>query len=297
MSLLHHVQEDILERLGRVGITARQAVESILSGQHRGMRRGLSVEFAGHRPYQLGDDIRHLDWTVFARTDRLDVRLFDEETRLRATLIVDCSGSMDYTSHSITKLDFARNLAAALGLLMVGQGDSVGLVTCDDKIREHIPPLSSMSHLLNMLSILESNRAGGDTALGPLLEDLAERLHRRGLVILLSDCIDNTEHITKALHHMRYRKQDVRLIHICDPQESQFTFSGAHCFSGFENEPDIIADADRIRHHYQQQFLEHQQELARLCHQSGIVYHSCLTDQDIVHTLIELLNALSRGRR
>lgn len=297
MSLLQVVQEDILERLGRVGITARQAVESILSGQHRGMRRGLSVEFAGHRHYQQGDDIRHLDWTVFARTDRLDVRVFEEETRLRATLIVDCSGSMDYTSHKLTKLEFARYLAAALGLLMVGQGDGVGLVTCDAEIREHIPPMSSMSHLLNILRVLEDNEAGGDTALGPLLEGLAERLHRRGLVILISDCIDNTDAINKALHHMRYRKQDVRLVHIYDPQEAQFEFTGAHCFSGFEQEADIIADADRIRAHYRQQFNEHQTQLARACHQAGILYYPCSTDQDLVQTLIELLHALYQGQR
>ncbi len=297
MSLINIVQNDILERLGRVGVTARQAVESILSGQHRGIRRGLSVEFAGHRPYQQGDDFRHLDWTVYARTDRLDVRVFEEETRLRATLIVDCSGSMDYTSHHIRKLDFARYIAAALGLLMVQQGDSVGLVTCDHQIRQHIPPLSSMSHLLNVLETLENNQAGGDTDLGPLLEQLAERLKRRGLVILLSDCIDNIERMVQALHHMRYRKQDVRLIHVYDPEEASFSFSGAHCFSGFEQEADIIADADRIRHHYRQQFQEHTHKLEQLCYQAGVTYHACSTDQDMVRTLIELLNALGEGRR
>ena len=296
MALIHHVQENILERLGRVGVTARQAVESILSGQHRGIRRGLSVEFAGHRPYQTGDDFRHLDWTVYARTDRLDVRIFEEETRLRATLIVDCSGSMDYTSHEIRKLDIARYIAAALGLLMAQQGDSVGLVTCDHEIRQHIPPLSSMSHLMNVLHVLEENRAGGETDLGPLLERMAERLHRRGLVIVISDCIDDAERLVKALHHMRYRKQDVRLIHVYDPEEALFTFSGAHCFSGFEREADIIADADRIRQYYRQQFQEHQQCISRLCHQSGILYHPCRTDYDIIHTLIELLSSLNEGR-
>lgn len=139
MNLLRTIQEEVLERLGRVGVTARHAVESILAGQHRSIRHGLSVEFAGHRPYQIGDDIRHLDWLVWARTDRYNIKVYEEETRLRATLVVDCSGSMAYGSTGIQKLDYARELAACLGFLMARQSDAVGLALVDDHVRELHP--------------------------------------------------------------------------------------------------------------------------------------------------------------
>lgn len=292
MSLQRSVQEQVLSRLGNVGIAARQAVESVLAGRHRSIRRGLSVEFAGHRPYQPGDDLRHLDWTVYARTDRYDIRMYEEETRLRATLVVDCSGSMAYGNPGATKLDYARMLAAGLGFLMVRQSDAVGLVTCDTAIREHVPASSTMAHLLQILEKLENSPPGGETSLADVLDLLADRLARRGLIILLTDAFDDIDRLLDALRHLRYRKQEVRLFHIVDPHEETFPFGGMVDFRGMESEPTIRLDADRIRSFYQENLAEHRRKLAEGCHSVGVQLESCRTDEDLA---IVLLRSLTRS--
>jgi uncharacterized protein (DUF58 family) len=298
MSLLRTVQEDVLERLGRVGVTARHAVESLLSGQHRSIHRGLSVEFAGHRPYQAGDDRPHLAWGVYARPDRFDVKVFEEETRLRATLVVDYSGSMAY-GEGRSKLAYARSLAAALAFLMVRQGDAVGLVQCDTQIRNLMPPASTMGHLLGLLESLEQREAGGETALGEVLHDLAERLSRRGLVILITDAIDRPDNLVRALRHLRHRKQDVRLFQIVDPAERDFPFQGAYEFVGLEHEAKLRLDGDRARRLYQDLREEHEQAIAAGCHRAGVLLERLSTADDLALALVRALsrNGSGRGRR
>ena len=171
------VQPEVLARLGALSLTARQAVESVLAGQHRSVRHGLSVEFADHREYQPGDDLRHLDWLVLARSDRYQIRRYEEETRLRATLVLDASGSMGYGPAGATKLEYARGLAAALGYLMVRQNDSVGLATFDTAVREFQPPGSTMAHYLQLLDALARTQPGAETRLAPVLDELAGRFH------------------------------------------------------------------------------------------------------------------------
>jgi uncharacterized protein (DUF58 family) len=295
--LLYKVQEEVLERLGRVGIAARQAVESILSGQHRSIYRGLSVEFAGHRPYQIGDDPRHLDWMVYARTDRYSVRVYEEETHLRATIVLDCSGSMGYESARVSKLDYGRILAAALGFLMVRQGDSVGLALVDDKVRELHPPHSTMGYLLSLLERLEKTKAGGDTSLSAVLEKLAERLKRRGLVVLITDAFDDPAGIIQSLKHLRHRKQDVRVFQILDPAECEFPFVGMKQFVGLEGEASISFDADRVRGHYRQCLEEHCRLLAEGCCESGIPLQICRTDEDLAISLVKALSGPLTSKR
>jgi uncharacterized protein (DUF58 family) len=289
MSLLSTVQEQVLSRLGRVGVAARQAVESVLVGQHRSIRRGLSVEFAGHRPYQLGDDPRRLDWMVWARSDRLDVRLYEEETRLRATLVVDCSGSMAYGEVGATKLDYARCLAAALGFLMVRQADAVGLALVDTAVREHLPPAGTMGHLINILDRLELAAPGGETDLGPVLQQLGGRLSRRGLVVLVSDGFDDPERLLLALRLMRHRRQDVRLFVVTHPDELAFTHGGVIEFLGLEHEPRLLVDADRIRTYYRQALEQHHRRLAEGCHAIGVQLEHVRTDEDLAMVLVRAL--------
>jgi uncharacterized protein (DUF58 family) len=289
MALFYRVQEEVLERLGRVGVAARNAVESILSGQHRSVHRGLSVEFAGHRPYIPGDDLRHLDWLVYARTDRYNVRIYEEETRLRATLVVDCSGSMGYGAAGRTKLDYARVLAGALGFLMLRQGDAVGLALVDHQVRELLPPGATMGHFLNVLERLEKTPAGGETSLAEVLDDLASRLHRRGLVVLISDTFDDVGKLVLALQHLRYRKQDVRVFQVVDPREESFPFRGMHEFVGMEHEPRLKLDGDRVRAFYRETLGEHRERLAAGCHASSVALESCRTDEDLAMVLIRAL--------
>ena len=298
MSLQQTVQEQVLQRLGKVGVEARQAVESALVGQHRSVHRGLSVEFAGHRPYQPGDDLRRLDWIVYARTDRYDIRLFEEETRLRATLVVDASGSMGYGSgvrnhgvEHITKLDYARWLAASLGFLMLRQSDAVGLAICDTEVRTHLPPASTMGHFLTVLDQLQERTPGGETSLASVLETLAARLSRRGLVILITDGFDDPERLLMALRYLRHRKQDVRIFQIVDPQEERFAFPGMIEFIGLEHEPRLKLDGDRVRSWYQKALAEHRHVLAQGCHAINVQLETLRTDEDLAFALVRILSA------
>jgi uncharacterized protein (DUF58 family) len=289
VSLLQSVQQEVIERLGNLSITARQAVESVLAGQHRSVRRGLSVEFAGHREYQPGDDLRRLDWLVWARSDRYDIRQYEEETKLRAAIVLDTSGSMGYASGAQSKLEYARSLAAALGFLMIRQSDAVGLVTCDTAIREFLPPGSTMAHFLNVLAALEKVRPGGETSLSPVIDEIAERLTRRGLVILISDAFDDPEAFLKSIQHLRHRKQEVRLFQILDSQEQSFPFRGMIEFVGLEHEPPLKLDGDRIRAHYQGVFEQHQGRLRSGCHAAGVQLETCLTNEELFTVLIRAL--------
>ena len=290
MSLFQAVEQEVIERLGNLSITARQAVESILAGQHRSVRRGLSVEFAGHREYQPGDDLRHLDWLVYARSDRFDVRQYEEETKLRATIILDTSGSMGYGSNGKTKLAFAQELTAALGFLMLRQSDAVGLVTCDTAIRTQLPPSSTMPHFLNLLSSLEACRPGNETTLAPVLSEIAARLRRRGLVILISDAFDELASFLNAIRYLRHRKQEVRLFQILDPKERAFPFKGMVEFVGLEREPRLKLDGDRVREHYRRVFDEHQAALKSGCHACGAQLETCWTDEELHSVLIRTLS-------
>ena len=303
MSLQNTVQEQILQRLSKVGVAARQAVEAALVGQHRSIHRGLSVEFAGHRPYQPGDDLRRLDWIVYARTDRYDIRLYEEETRLRATSVLDASGSMGFGSgvenHNqtgVSKLDYARWLAAALGFMMLRQSDAVGLAICDTEVRTHLPPASTMGHLLTLLEHLERREPGGETALSTVLEHLAARLKRRGLVVLITDAFDDAEKLLMALRLLQHRKQDVRIFQIIDPQEEQFGLSGMMEFIGMEDEPRLRLDADRVRAYYQQAVREHRNKLAEGCHAIGVQLETLRTNEDLALGLARVLSgATSRN--
>lgn len=287
-----------LASLGRIEIVARWIVDGFMSGLHRSPRKGFSVEFAEHRPYQPGDDLRRLDWIVYARTDRYDVRQYEEETRLRSTIVLDASGSMGYGSgvnnhgeSRITKLDYARWLAGALGFMMLRQSDSVGLAICDTEVRTHLPPASTMGHLLTVLEHLEKREPGGETSLAVVLEDLAARLKRRGLVVLITDAFDDADRLLMALRYLRHRKQDVRIFQIVDPQEEQFALAGMIEFIGLEDEPRLRLDADRVRAYYQQDLREHRRKLAEGCHAIGVQLETLRTDEDLALGLARILTA------
>ena len=299
MSLLTDVHAQVLERLGRVSVTARHAVESALAGGHRSVRRGLSVEFAGHREYQPGDDLRRLDWQVWARTDRFDVRVYEEETRLRATLVVDASGSMGYGAGDskgadASKLACARTLAAALAFLMARRSDAVGLAVIDTAVRLHRPPAATMGHVLSMIGALEQTSPGGETGLGQVIELLGAQLGRRGLVVILTDAYDDPERLGRALRFLRHRRQDVRLVQIVDPDEVTFPFAGMAEFVGLEGEATLKLDADRVRPWYQEALAEHRRRLSTACHGGGVLFDTVSTDEDPALALARILGATDR---
>src|SRR4029077_7474810 len=193
-----------LAKYGRLAMVARNLVQGFLTGVHKSPYKGFSVEFAEHRQYYPGDEIRHIDWRVYGKTDRYYIKEYEEETNLKAHLLVDASGSMAYRSPGagrLSKFQYAQYVAASLAYLMLHQRDAVGLVTHDTRLRQKIEPRANSKHLLRLLHTLEQTQPGGETALAPLWHDLAGQLRRRGMIVILSDCFEQIDPLLRALMH------------------------------------------------------------------------------------------------
>jgi uncharacterized protein (DUF58 family) len=261
------IDDKAMQRVGKLRLVARTVVQSFVSGQHRSVYKGFSVEFAQHRQYTRGDEIRHIDWKVFGKSDRLFVKQYEEETNLRATLCLDASGSMKYRGAGETKFDYARKLTAALAYLMVGQSDSAGLVTFDTEIRKQIPARSTSGHLNNILNALSDTEPAGETNLAPILNNLSARLKRRGLVVVISDFFAPIEDLSRALGHFHHKRHEVILIQIVDPHEVEFPFDNVAEFRSLENSNHRIRlDAPRVRKLYLERFEAFVKRLRETCH-------------------------------
>lgn len=258
---LELLEPSALAGLGRLELIARQVVEGFVSGRHKSPYKGFSVEFAEHREYSPGDDIRDIDWRVYGKSDRYYIKQYEEETNLRVTILVDGSGSMKYAGKGVSKFRYAQMLAASLGHLMLHQADAVGMVTFDTAVRRFIPPRSRASHLRVLLEELEATQPGGETGLGPIFHDIAERIHRRGLVIVISDLFDDVQQLMSGLHHFRYKRHEVMLLHVMAPEELTFPFSNWSQFRDLENQGHRIQlDPRAVREQYLAavgQFIEH----------------------------------------
>jgi uncharacterized protein (DUF58 family) len=241
---LQLLDPDALGKIHRLELIARGVVEGFISGRHKSPYKGFSAEFAEHREYVPGDNIRDLDWRVFGRTDRYFIKQYIEETNLRALVLLDCSGSMRYAGRlsarhqgrQVSKFRYGQFLAASLAHLMINQQDAVGLATFDVGLRRYIPARSRPSHLRVILEELAASEPGQETRLAPVFHDLAERVHRRGLVIIISDLFDDAGEILKALHHFRYRKHEVLLLHVMAEEELNFPFDRWSLFRSLERQ-------------------------------------------------------------
>ena len=251
-----YLRPDIVSRLSGLEIKARLVVEGFIAGLHRSPYHGFSVEFAEHRQYMPGDPIRNIDWKVYSRTDRFFVKEFEEETNLKAYLLLDISGSMGYHSNGISKLEYGSYLCAALSYLMLQQRDSVGLVTFDQKIQKYIPPKSAATHLHVLLSQLDKIQASQTTNVSSALHEMAERIKRRGLIILISDLFDYPEKIMSGLKHFRHRKHEVIVFHILDPRERDFSFPQEAIFKDIETQEEILTSPWQIQKDYQARLQE-----------------------------------------
>jgi uncharacterized protein (DUF58 family) len=251
--------EDITS-LQSLQLFARTVVEGFTTGQHASPHKGFSVEFRQHRPYVQGDEIRRLDWKIFGRTDRFYIREFDEETNLRATIVLDASGSMGYRGQKgILKFDYARKLAASLAYLLMSQQDAVGLITFDSKVRDVIPCRTKITHLHLMLETMVKTEPGKDTSLAPVLESLAQRLKRRGLVILISDFFDDPAALLRSIGVLRKKGHEIIALQLWDRDEIDFPFGNWARFENLENDDDfLLLDPATIR----QRYIEAQQNFA-----------------------------------
>jgi uncharacterized protein (DUF58 family) len=275
-----------LAKYGRLTLIARGLVEGFLTGVHKSPYKGFSVEFAEHRQYYPGDEIRHIDWRAFGKTDRYYIKEYEEETNLRAYLLVDASGSMAYAGKQASKFQFAQYVAASLAYLMLHQRDAVGLVTHDTRLRQMIQPRANAKHLLRLINTLEQTQPGGETSLAPLWHDLVGRIKRRGLIVILSDCFDQIGPLLRALRHFRHRRHEVLLFHILAPEELEFPFSRMTQFRNLERGGHrILVDPGQLRKEYRKNFDAFCTQLREQTRQMRIDYQMLRTDESVDRAL------------
>ena len=264
----------IVARLSGLDVRARLVVEGFIAGMHRSPFHGFSVEFAEHRPYMPGDPLKNLDWKVWARSDRYLVKQFTEETNLRCNLLVDLSGSMGFKSKraSMSKLEYAQSLSAALAYLMLHQQDAVGAMLFADRPLSYIPARAVRSHLDVILKTLGSVEPQGRTRLGPVLHELAERVKRRGLIVLCSDLMDKPAEVLSGLQHFRHRNHEVIVFHVLDPDEVDFPYTDTATFVDLESGERLTTEPWEIARRYREKFDAWSGHYARACREQRIDY-------------------------
>jgi uncharacterized protein (DUF58 family) len=270
-----------LAKVGSLELQARLIVEGYLSGMHKSPYHGFSVEFAQHREYVPGDDIKHVDWKVYGRTGRFFLKQYEEETNLVLWLLLDVSESMRYGSGPVTKYDYACMSAAALAYLTLHQQDSVGLVTFDNQVRSFLKPSSQPSHLKEMVTVMNRGAPREKTRLAPIFHDLAERLNRRAIIVLLSDLFDEPADILAGLQHLRYKRHEVVVLHVMDGAELDFPFQEATLFRGLEQYGELLTDPRALRAGYMEQVEGFITQLRRGCRNQNIDYVPLRTDRDL----------------
>lgn len=274
---------ETLARLEGLRLRARRIVEGYVAGLHRSPYHGHSIEFAQHRQYAPGDDLRYVDWKVYGRTDKYYLKQFEEETNLICELLLDTSQSMLYRSDEVaeTKLDYARRAAALLAYLVLQQQDSVGLVTFDREVRAVVRPSANASHLQEIVHVLDRASPAEKTSIGPIFHELAERFTKRGVVLILSDLFDRVDPMLAGLKHFRHRRHDVVLMHVLDPAELEFPFRRATLFRGLEGMPEVMVEPRALRRAYLEQFGRYLRQLKEQCRMHQIEYVLLRTDQPL----------------
>jgi uncharacterized protein (DUF58 family) len=279
----------VLSRIDRLELEARQVVEGYLSGRHRSPRHGFAVEFAQHREYVAGDDIKHIDWKVYGRTERYHLKQYEQETNLVAWLFVDASESMAYGSGSRTKYDLACTAAAAMAYLVLNQTDAVGVATLAGSPRAFLRPSGQITQLREACRVMAEGPFEGPAELGRVLNSLAGRTGRRGIAFVFSDLLDDAGAILDGLQHLRYQKHEVVLFHTLDAAEVDFPFRHTTLFRGLEGLPEVLTDPPSIRDSYLKAFGDHVAAIEAGCRAMEIDYVRLRTDCDLGHELAAYL--------
>lgn len=281
---------EAIARISRLELRARHVVEGFLSGMHRSPYFGQSVEFAQHRQYAPGDDLRHIDWKVWARQDRYYVKQYEEDTNMRCTLLVDVSRSMQYGRGPLNKFDYAATVAASLAHLILQQQDAVGCVTFDETTRTTVPLRSKRNHLASVLAALDQSSPDRKTDLLPILRGVAETLPRRGMVLLISDLLADRESLARGLRLLRQRGQDVMVFHVLDDDELDFPFVGATRFEGLELPVQMTCNPRALREGYLRSLEQFLSDVRRGCAQDGVDYALFRTSQPLDAALAAYLS-------
>lgn len=294
---LKYLQPDVVSKLGNMELRARLVVEGFITGLHKSPYHGFSVEFAEHRQYMPGDEIRRIDWRVYGKTDRFYVKQFEEETNLKSYIVIDTSASMRFASEidkkktkRISKIEYASFIAASLSYLMVQQRDAVGLMLYDSDIRTTIPPHATKQHLRRVLVELEKVRPSQSTNSAAALHQLAERISRRGLVIVLSDLFDDPEKVVAALKHFRHNNHEVLVMHILDPLERSFAFGTDAVFKDVETGEMLTTQPHHVQKAYQDAMKDFIERYKRECRENMIDYVLLDTSTSFDVALLNYLN-------
>lgn len=291
---LRFLDPAVVARIGSMELRARTIVEGFLIGLHRSPYKGFSVEFTEYRQYMPGDDLSSIDWKVYARSDRYYVKKFEEETNLDCHLLLDISASMGYTSKEVTKLEYASYLAAALGYLMTRQRDAVGFMAFDDQIVTSLPVSARPGHLRSLLTTLDRIQLGRRSNVSKPLTRLADALTRRGMVVLLSDLLDEPDQVVRGLRHLRFKGSDVIVFHLLDRAELTFPFDRATRFQDMETHDEVMAVPDLVREYYLKEIGDlialYQRELRLV----GVDYILVDTSKPLDFALLSYLAARSR---
>jgi len=254
-----YLKPEVLAKVARFDLKAKFLIEGFFSGLHRSPFKGFSAEFSDHRKYVPGDDIKDLDWKVYARTNKYYIKRFQAETNMECHLVVDASGSMGYGTKGLSKLEYSTYIAAALAFLVVTQQDTVGLITFDDAIRAVLQPKSKRKHIIRILKVLNDTKPGRPSKVSDLLHQVAGAIDKRGLVVVFSDLLDEPADVLDAFAHLRYDGHDVIVFHVLDAAEAMFPFSGPRRFEDVETGDTIVTDAASVKAGYLdalEQFIE-----------------------------------------
>ena len=289
---MERLDASTLAKLAGVKVRARAVMEGVLSGLHKSPHQGQSVEFSEHKEYAPGDELRHLDWKAFGKLDRYYVKRFEHETNLKATLVLDASGSMGYRSGALSKLEVATTLAGALAYLLVRQQDAAGLSVVTREGFADVPPRSAAGHLHAVLGALDSLQPGGGTDLFAAAEHLAERVRRGGLLLVFSDLFDDRDDALARVLALRARRNDVAVFHVLDPAELEFPFDDPTLFLSMEDERRLEVNAREIRQSYLEEFEDFLARTRAACTEADVDYTLVRTDEPLDAVLLRFL-----GRR
>ena len=291
----------VVARISRLDLRANQVVEGFITGMHKSPFFGNSVEFVQHREYSKGDDLRHLDWKVWSKTDRFYIKQYEAETNLRSTLVVDVSESMQYGRGPLTKYEYGCTAAACLGYLLLRQQDSVGLISFDSDVRQVIPPRAAQTHIDALVRAMHVSKPQEKTDLEKILRRVAESTPNKGLIVIVSDLLADREQLFRGLEMLKHRRHDVLVFHVMDDDELAFPFAGTTRFEGMEELPNLLCDPRSLREGYLEALEEYLTEVRRGCSRRGIDYTLVRTGDYLDAVLSKFLNfrlaALKGGNR
>ena len=289
-----YLDPNLVERLNHMEFSARRVVEGSTIGLHKSPIKGASVEFRQHRFYVPGDEPRRLDWRVLARTDRPYIKEYDEETNLRCVLLLDSSGSMGYGPKHGPKYDAAARIVASMAYLMLRQTESVGLATFAGKMTSYLPPHATSTQLSRVIDQLERTDPRGESNLPQAVQEIADRLGRRALVIVVSDFFTPMKRVREAFARLNYERHETMAIQVMDPDEQEFPFRSWSRFRGLEGEPAMLAEPAMVRKAYLENFRHHQQQLAESCRAMRVEQHLYTTDRPLLEWLTQMISRRNR---